>query len=37
LTEPQLEVVSGGGLGKSNGGNTSGQMYLVFNFKLVAV
>jgi hypothetical protein len=29
--------VSGGGLGKSNGGNTSGQMYLVFNFKLVVI
>jgi hypothetical protein len=36
LTEAQLGAVSGG-LRKSSGGNTAGQMYLTFNFKLVAV
>jgi hypothetical protein len=35
-TEAQLHAVSGG-LRKSSDGNTAGQMYLTFNFKLVAV
>jgi hypothetical protein len=35
LTLDELETVSAGN--KSSGGNTGGHMYLVFNFKLVAV
>ncbi len=37
LTDAELDAVSGGGMRKSSGGNAAGKIYLVFNFKLVAV